>query len=59
MIKCMYCEREFQSQSALRSHHKAVHKDIHPYPPRELQQDPYEETEADRLVDRMIFGRWY
>lgn len=23
-----------------------------------LKQDPYEESEADRIVDRMIFGRW-
>ena len=58
MVKCAYCDREFRDQSGLRAHHKAQHKDIHPYPPREVRDDPGEESEADRIVDRMLFGRW-
>jgi hypothetical protein len=57
MMKCQHCNREFKTQDALRSHHKKQHKEIQPYPPRVVRDDPHEESEADRHIDYILFGR--
>jgi hypothetical protein len=59
-VICKLCERTFVSYKSLKLHHEAKHSS-HPLPkpPKRKLTPSYEESEADRHIDYLIFGRSY